>query len=175
MVEPLLGIQIPGRGEATIGTVGLLSTAYPLRIGGTDPLGIGARGLVERVARQHSAMPGRSVDYGLLRYLRGDTAAMLRKYRDPQVLLTYLGHDLGFEGNLLRRDEWLSVLGSPVPEPDSAVRHELSIDVLIIQTIEGPTIGTLWRAIPEVLSRSEVTELQSIWHKQLGILAKEQW
>lgn len=174
-VEPLLAMQIPGRTESTTGTVGLLSTAYPLRVGGTDPLGIGPRGLVERVARQHSAMPGRSIDYGLLRYLRGDTSAVLRKYRDPQVLLTYLGHDLGFEGDLLRRDEWLSVLGSPIPEPDSAVRHELDISVLIMETTEGPTIGTMWRAIPEVLSRSEIAELQSIWHEQLGILAKEQW
>lgn len=174
-VEPLLAIQVSGRGESTAGTVGPLSTAYPLRLGGTDPLGAGPRGLLERVARQHRAMPGRSIDYGLLRYLRSDTAAVLRRYRDPQVLLTYLGHDQGFEGDLLRRDEWLSVLGSPVPEPDSAVRHELSIAVLIMKTTEGTTIGTMWRAIPEVLSRAEIAELQSIWHEQLGILAKEQW
>ncbi|MGC7216786.1 amino acid adenylation domain-containing protein [Mycobacteroides abscessus] len=174
-VEPLLAIQIPGRGESTAATVGPLSTVYPLRLGGTDPLAVGARPLVERIARQYRAMPGRSIDYGLLRYLRGDTGAVLRKYRDPQVLLTYLGHDAGFEGELLQRDEWLSVLGSPVPEPDSSVRHELSIAALIMETTEGPVVGTLWRAIPEVLSRAEVTQLQAIWHEQLGILAKEQW
>lgn len=174
-VEPLLAIQIPGRGESTAATVGPLSTVYPLRLGGTDPLAVGPRPLVERIARQYRAMPGRSIDYGLLRYLRGDTRAVLRKYRDPQVLLTYLGHDAGFEGDLLQRDEWLSVLGSPVPEPDSSVRHELSIAALIMETTEGPVVGTLWRAIPEVLSRAEVTQLQAIWHEQLGILAKEQW
>ncbi|CPZ63522.1 Probable peptide synthetase MbtE [Mycobacteroides abscessus] len=174
-VEPLLAIQIPGRGESTAATVGPLSTVYPLRLGGTDPLAVGPRPLVERIAQQYRAMPGRSIDYGLLRYLRGDTRAVLRKYRDPQVLLTYLGHDAGFEGDLLQRDEWLSVLGSPVPEPDSSVRHELSIAALIMETTEGPVVGTLWRAIPEVLSRAEVTQLQAIWHEQLGILAKEQW
>lgn len=174
-VEPLLAIQIPGRGESTVATVGPLSTVYPLRLGGTDPLAVGPRPLVERIARQYRAMPGRSIDYGLLRYLRGDTKTVLRKYRDPQVLLTYLGHDAGFEGDLLQRDEWLSVLGSPVPEPDSSVRHELSIAALIMETTEGPVVGTLWRAIPEVLSRAEVTQLQAIWHEQLGILAKEQW
>ncbi|WP_078312265.1 MULTISPECIES: non-ribosomal peptide synthetase [unclassified Mycobacterium] len=174
-VETLLAVQVPGRGDTTAETVGLLGTAYPLRVGGTDPLGIGPRGLVERVARQHSAMPGRTIDYGLLRYLRADTSAVLRQYRDPQILLNYLGHDRGFEGDLLRRDGLLSVSGSPVPEPDSAVRHELTIAVLIMETTEGPSIGTLWRAIPEVLDRSEVAELQSIWHEQLGILAKELW
>lgn len=174
-VETLLAMAIPGRGAATAGTVGLLSAVYPLRIGGTDPLGVGSRDLVERVARQHSAMPGRSIDYGLLRYLRADSSTVLRKYRDPQILLTYLGHYVEFEGDLLRRDGLLSVSGSPVPEPDSAVRHELDISVLIVETTEGPSIGTLWRAIPGVLGRSEVTELQSIWHEQLGILAKEQW
>ncbi|WP_078292741.1 non-ribosomal peptide synthetase [Mycobacterium sp. D16R24] len=174
-VETLLAVQVPGRGDTTAETVGLLGTAYPLRVGGTDPLGIGPRGLVERVARQHSAMPGRTIDYGLLRYLRADTSAVLRQYRDPQILLSYLGHDRGFEGDLLRRDGLLSVSGSPVPEPNSAVRHELTIAVLIMETTEGPSIGTLWRAIPEVLDRSEVAELQSIWHEQLGILAKELW
>ncbi|MUM24641.1 amino acid adenylation domain-containing protein [Mycobacterium sp. CBMA271] len=174
-VEALLAVQVPGRTDATTETVGMLSTAHPLRVGGTDPLGVGPRGLVERVARQYSAMPGRTIDYGLLRYLRADTRAALRKYRDPQILLTYLGHDLGFEGDLLRRDGLLSVSGSPVPEPDSAVLHELTIAVLIMETTEGPAIATLWRAIPEVLGRSEVAELQSIWHEQLGILAKEQW
>ncbi|SIJ05499.1 Probable peptide synthetase MbtE [Mycobacteroides abscessus subsp. abscessus] len=44
-----------------------------------------------------------------------------------------------------------------------------------METTEGPVVGTLWRAIPEVLSRAEVTQLQAIWHEQLGILAKEQW
>ncbi|OHU23038.1 non-ribosomal peptide synthetase [Mycobacteroides chelonae] len=174
-VETLLAVQVSGRGDATAETVGLLGTAYPLRVGGTDPLGIGPRGLVERVARQHSAMPGRTIDYGLLRYLRADTSAVLRQYRDPQILLNYLGHDRGFEGDLLRRDGLLSVSGSPVPEPESAVRHELSIAVLIMGTTEGPSIGTLWQAVPEVLERSEITELQSIWHEQLGILAKELW
>ncbi|MEU9809140.1 amino acid adenylation domain-containing protein [Mycobacterium sp. NPDC050853] len=174
-VESLLAVQIPGRGEANAETVGLLSTVYPLRIGGADPLGVGPRGLVERVARQYSAMPGRNIDYGLLRYLRAYTSAVLRQYRDPQILLTYLGHDREFRGDLLRRDGLLSVSGSPVPEPDSAVRHELTIAVLIMDTTEGPAIATLWRAIPEVLGRSEVAELQSIWHEQLGTLAKEQW
>lgn len=174
-VETLLAVEVPGRGDTTTETVGLLSTAYPLRVGGTDPLGIGPRGLVERVVRQHSAMPGRTIDYGLLRYLRADTSAVLRQYRDPQILLNYLGNYRGFEGDLLRRDGLLSVLGSPVPEPESAVRHELSIAVLIMETTEGPSIGTLWQAIPEVLDRSEVAELQSIWHEQLGILAKELW
>lgn len=174
-VETLLAVQVPGRKHATAATVGPLSTTYPLRVGGTDPLGVGARDLVERIVRQHSAMPGRNIDYGLLRYLRADSSAVLRKYRDPQILLNYLGHDFGFGGDLLRRDGMLSVSGSPVPEPDSAVRHELDISVLIMETSEGPSIGTLWRAIPEVLGRSEVAELQALWHEQLGILAKEQW
>ncbi|WP_078326283.1 non-ribosomal peptide synthetase [Mycobacteroides salmoniphilum] len=174
-VESLLAVQVCEREGATTATMGPLNTVYPLRLGGTDPLAIGPRGVVERVARQYNAMPGRTIDFGLLRYLRADTRAVLRQYRDPQILLTYLGHDRGFEGTLLRRDGLLSVLGSPVPEPDSAVRHELMIAVLIMESIEGPVIATQWRAIPEVLDRSEVTELQAIWHEQLGILAKELW
>ncbi len=174
-VETLLAIQVPGRGESTKDTVGALSTVYPLRIGGTNPLDIGPRGLIERIARQQNATPGRDVDYGLLRYLRTDSREALNIYREPQVLLMYLGNEFVSNGDLLRYDGMLSASGSPVPEPDSATCHELMIAVIIMETTEGPVIATQWRAIPEVLGRSEVAELQSIWHEQLGILAKEQW
>ena len=54
----------------TSDTVGLLSAIYPLRVDSTDP---------RHVGKQLAAIPGDGVDYGLLRYLRADTACAARR------------------------------------------------------------------------------------------------
>jgi hypothetical protein len=83
--------------------------------------------------RMHSphaidGIPGGGIDYGLLRYLRSDTAERLRTHREPQLLLNYLGHmHFGGSGDELRLDRDLLANVSTLPEPGVAVRHELTI------------------------------------------------
>lgn len=183
-VEPLLAFESAGRSDVVTdahGTIdgsralGPVSTWYPLRIGGPDPLGKRPRALIEQIVRQHSAVPGRVSDYGLLRYLRPDTMGVLRSYPEPQVALVYLGREKTLSGALLKQDTFLSISSSPVPEPLSAVRHELVIASMVIETTEGEVLGTQWRALSSVLNRSDIAALQHIWDEELSALAEEKW
>ncbi len=61
----------------------MLSAIYPLRVDTEDP---------RRVRELLTAIPGDGIDYGLLRYLRRDTANRLADFDGPQLLLNYLGH-----------------------------------------------------------------------------------
>ncbi len=91
---PLLALETHGRADAlfddavdTGETVGLLSAIYPLRVDTEDP---------RQVRELLASIPGDGIDYGLLRYLRGDTASRLATFGEPQLLLNYLGRaDVG--------------------------------------------------------------------------------
>ena len=127
---PLLALETHGRAEAVIAdadlsdTVGLLSAVYPLRVPSADPHDVGAA---------IDAIPGDGIDYGLLRYLRTDTAERLRGHPEPQLLLNYLGRtDFGVSGGGLRLDRELLSGVSALPEPNAAVRYELTIIALVL-------------------------------------------
>ena len=52
---------------------------------------------------------------------------------------------------------------SPRPEPDVAVRHELTI-VAAVLTFDGQRIlAAQWRALPEILDDADITALQQLW------------
>ncbi|OBB56203.1 non-ribosomal peptide synthetase [Mycobacterium sp. 852013-51886_SCH5428379] len=157
---PLLALEIHGRADATVGdavdtgeTVGLLSAIYPLRVGpGGDTVEI----------------PGHGIDFGLLRYLRSDTAARLSAHQDPQLLLNYLGRvDVGFGGVDLGTLSPTSL----VPEPNLAVRHELTVSAAVLAGADAPVLATQWRALPEVLSANDIETLQSLWLQALQEVA----
>src|SRR5208283_911963 len=90
--SPLLALETHGRAVSlvygpgahtidTSDTVGLLSSIYPVRVDSADP---------RQVGEQLAAIPGDGVDFGLLRYLRADTAERLAGFPPPQLLLNYL-------------------------------------------------------------------------------------
>lgn len=161
---PLLALETHGRAEdpvdATIDTVdiaGLLSAIYPLRVTATDPAG---------VSRQLAAIPGDGIDYGLLAYLRPDTTAQLRARPGPQLLLNYLGRaDLTGTGPAPAR-ELLGELPT-VPEPDQAVRHELSIFAVVLAPAGPPLLAIQWRTLPDVLTDAELKDLQQLFTDSL--------
>lgn len=169
---PLLALETHGRADVlvdpsgqridTADTVGLCTAMYPLRIDSADP---------RRVAERLAAIPGDGVDFGLLRYLRQDTTRQLGRWPGPQLLLNYLGRtDLGGSATGLRAERAL-LAGAPVlPEPDAAVRHELTI-VAVVVTIDGaPLLATQWRALPDVLNTTEIEMLQTIFADALGMV-----
>jgi mycobactin peptide synthetase MbtF len=143
-------------GTDTSDTVGLLTAIYPQRIDAT--------GAIE-------AMPGDGIDYGLLRYLRADTAERLRAYAEPQVLLNFLGRVHLGTGGELSPDRALLAGVSPRPEPDLAVRHELTILAAVIGDGDNPVLGTQWRTLPDILSADDVATLQTMWHDSLREVA----
>ncbi|MCV7210254.1 non-ribosomal peptide synthetase [Mycolicibacterium canariasense] len=163
---PLLALETHGRADAVVSagltddsrridtgdTVGLLSAIYPLRV----------------VDDTVAPIPGDGIDYPLLRYLRTDTAERLGAYRDPQVLLNYLGriHHAGGSEALLPDRELLAKL-SPTPEPGLAVRHELTLNVALIERNGVPVLGSQWRTLPDILSAADVATLQAMWQDAL--------
>ncbi|MDV3128306.1 amino acid adenylation domain-containing protein [Mycobacterium sp. 21AC1] len=165
----LLALETYGRADAVVSaglgddarevdtgdTAGLLSVIYPLRLTADD-----ARG----VAGQVAAIPGDAIDYGLLRHLREDTAERLAVHRDPQVLLNYLGRiELDAGEHALQQDRDLLAGVTPVPEPNVAVRHELTIMAAVIDRDGSAVLGTQWRTLPAILSAADVAAFQAIW------------
>ncbi|OMB99920.1 non-ribosomal peptide synthetase [Mycobacterium sp. NS-7484] len=171
---PLLALETHGRVDAVVSegdevdtgdTAGLLSMIYPLRLTADD-----ARG----VAAQVAAIPGDPVDYGLLRYLREDTAERLGAHRDPQVLLNYLGRiELDAADHALVQDRSLQRGVTPVPEPNVAVRHELTIMAAVIDRDGSAVLGTQWRTLPDILSADDVATMQAMWLDALREVLQE--
>ena len=170
--SPLLALETHGRADAlfddaraakgelidTTETVGLLSAIYPLRVGTEDPRQVGQR---------LSAIPGDGIDYGLLRHLRPDAGGELADLPEPQLLLNYLGRaDVGGASGLWLDRGLLSGV-SPVPEPELAVRYELSIVATVLGTGDHQVLVTQWRGLPDILSDSDITALQALWTQAL--------
>jgi mycobactin peptide synthetase MbtF len=171
---PLLALETHGRADAvvdstgddaidTTDTVGLLTAIYPLRVHSTDP---------RRVGEQLMAIPGGGIDYGLLRYLRADTARQLSGFPGPQLLLNYLGRaDVGYTGAGVRLDRELLGGLPPLPEPDLAVRHELTIMATLLGTGDQQVLLTQWRALSDILGDADLAALQALWHEVLQEMA----
>jgi len=142
----------------TTETVGLLSAIYPLRVDTEDP---------RQVRELLTAIPGDGIDYGLLRYLRGDTAGRLAEFSGPQLLLNYLGRAEvgGTSGLWLDRGLLRGV--SPLPEPELAVRYELSLLATVLGSGDHQVLVTQWRALPDILSESDIAALQTLWNQAL--------
>ncbi|MCA2242335.1 amino acid adenylation domain-containing protein [Mycobacterium sp. WUMAC-067] len=171
---PLLALETHGRADSLVDgpgahtidtgdTVGLLSSIYPVRVDSADP---------HRVAEKLAAIPGDGLDFGLLRYLRDDTAERLAGFPPPQVLLNYLGaaHTDGGTGLTLERELLAGV--SPVPEPEQAVRHELTIAAIVLTYGGERVLAAQWRALPDILTDADMTALQGLWIDSLREMVK---
>jgi mycobactin peptide synthetase MbtF len=174
--SPLLALETHGRADAlfdgdtqaagrvldTTETVGLLSAIYPLRVDTDDPL---------RVRELLTTIPGDGVDYGLLRYLRSDTASRLAGFSGPQLLLNYLGRaEVGGTSGLWLDRGLLSEV-SPLPEPELAVRYELGIVATVLGSGEHQVLVTQWRSLPDILDESDIAALQELWTEALKEMA----
>ncbi|MDT5145448.1 MAG: mycobactin peptide synthetase MbtF, partial [Mycobacterium sp.] len=156
---PLLALETHGRADIddtdetvdTSETVGLLSAIYPLRVHTDGPADV-------------ARIPGSGIDYGLLRYLRSSTR--LREHPEPQLLLNYLGIVHAGVGDLELDRELLSGVG-PVPEPDQAVRHELTVVAGVLGADDGRVLATQWRTLPDILTHADLEALQNLWMKSL--------
>jgi len=171
---PLLALETHGRADSLVDepgahtidtgdTVGLLSSIYPVRLDSADP---------HTVAEKLAAIPGDGLDFGLLRYLRDDTAERLARFAPPQLLLNYLGaaHTGGGTGLTLERELLAGV--SPVPEPELAVRHELTVAAMVLTYSGERVLAAQWRALPDILTDADITALQELWIDSLREMVK---
>jgi len=60
---------------------------------------------------------------------------------------------------------------SPLPEPDLAVRHELSILATVVTFGERRVLVTQWRALPDILDDGDMAALQQFWADALREMA----
>ncbi|BBY25553.1 non-ribosomal peptide synthetase [Mycobacterium stomatepiae] len=166
---PLLALETHGRAESLVDgpgartidtgdTIGLLSSIYPVRVASADP---------RHVGEQLAAIPGDGLDYGLLRYLRADTAALLGRLPGPQLLLNYLGAAHTGGGTVLKPERALLAGVSPQPEPDLAVRHELTIMAAVLPFDGQRVLAAQWRALPDILDDADISALQQLWIESL--------
>ncbi|SOX55021.1 non-ribosomal peptide synthetase [Mycobacterium ahvazicum] len=162
---PLLALETHGRADSLVDdttdtgdTIGLLSSIYPVRVSSADP---------RQVGKQLAAIPGDGLDYGLLRYLRKDTAAQLAPLPGPQVLLNYLGAAHTGGGTVVKLERELLAGVSPQPEPDVAVRHELTIMATVLPFDSQRVLAAQWRALPGILDDADISALQQLWIESL--------
>ncbi|MDR3659294.1 MAG: non-ribosomal peptide synthetase, partial [Mycobacterium sp.] len=172
---PLLALETHGRADTVVAadpehevdtgdTVGLFSAIYPVRIKSEAP---------HQVSAEIASIPGHGIDFGLLRYLRAETAERLSIHPEPQVLLNYLGRvHLGASGDALRLDGALLADASPVPEPNYAVHHELTLMAAVIDHEGTTALGVQWRTVPDILGADDIGELQRLWEAQLREVVK---
>jgi mycobactin peptide synthetase MbtF len=89
------------------------------------------------------------------------------------VLLNYLGRaDIGNPGQL-RFAEELSATAPITPEPNLAVRHELTLAAGVMRFDGPPRLVVQWRTLPSILTATQVEELQGFWQEALRELAAE--
>ena len=95
----------------------------------------------------------------------------MRSYREPQLLLNYLGRtEIGGSG-AIGVDRALLRKVSTLPEPNVAVRHALTVTGAVVGEGDAPVLATQWRSLPEILSTEDIALLQSLWQNALQEVA----
>jgi mycobactin peptide synthetase MbtF len=80
------------------------------------------------------------------------------------VLVNFLGRfHQDAAANALRSDRALLTDASRLPEPNLAVRHELTLMAAVLERDGRPVLGTQWRTLPDILSADDVAILQTSW------------
>ena len=184
----LIALEGHGREDAVVShscdtsaTVGWFTSVYPVRLGAAEaPVDIGAakdaavaRTLVRSITDQLALVPNRGLDYGVLRYLRGDFADQ----PEPQVEFNYIGrHDLsgersGAEWSLLTD----AALNSQLPvsaEPDLPLRYTFDVICVVAAGPDGPQLRTSWRWSDRLSSEAEVDRLSELWSQAVTVLGE---
>jgi mycobactin peptide synthetase MbtF len=71
----------------------------------------------------------------------------------------------------MKMDRALLAEVSPLPEPNLAVRHELTIMAAVLGENDAPVLATQWRAMPDILTETDIAVLQSMWQDALREIA----
>ncbi|WP_063127866.1 non-ribosomal peptide synthetase [Nocardia fusca] len=165
--------EVLGAEVDTARTVGWFTSVVPVRLGvGDEAVEIAAiaedpargRGLLAHVTDYLAAVPNSGVDYGLLRYLRAESALVAAP--EPQILFEYLGRfDLAGAGGpwSLMPDTDLSGRLPLVPEPDFPLRYALDVISAVRTTDAGPQLVTFLRWSAAVFTESEIDRLVELW------------
>ncbi|MGH4010795.1 MAG: amino acid adenylation domain-containing protein [Pseudonocardiaceae bacterium] len=167
----LVDLERHGREEIVPGvdlsrTVGWFTSVAPVRL----PASPDVLSALEVVKERLNVMPEGGIGYGMLRYANPRVSPVLAKVNQPQVLFNYLGRfDIG------QQDEWTLApeLDAVVADPDAemGVSHPLMVDVICIDTPDGPRLQATFRYQATVLSAEDTHEIADAWVTALRELA----
>ncbi|WP_229898781.1 non-ribosomal peptide synthetase [Streptomyces hiroshimensis] len=170
------------------GTVGWLTTLYPVRIdartGDRDPDAgtdtdrgtdtdagdprLGAA--VRRVTAQLAEVPRNGIGFGLLRHLNKDTATELSARPAPQIGFNYLGRHSGTPGTA----DWsVAPESSALPlgaDPRMPMPHAVEVQAAIDDGGAGPRLVAHWLWAGLLLPEEDVRELAGLWFAALRAL-----
>ena len=165
-------------------TVGWFTSLYPVRLdpGTFDATEFFAGGpavgqVVARVKEQLHAVPDDGIGFGMLRYMRPDTAAELASAAPPQIVFNYLGRfaarptipwELAPEKLPLRRAvPDTGAAGNPGRPPG----HVLTVNAMVEDRADGPHLKVTWSWWDSVLPGTAAAKLADRWFDALYALA----
>ncbi|HEX2283584.1 MAG TPA: amino acid adenylation domain-containing protein [Mycobacterium sp.] len=170
----------------TSATVGWFTSVFPVRLAaGQEAVDVerarrdpgAARALLRAVADHVAAVPNRGLDYGLLRYHRGDPDLVAARH--PQVEFNYIGrYDLSNDTTSRASTEWSLITEADLnlhlplaPEPDLPLRYTFDVISVVTSTAEGPQLVTSWRWSELLCTAAELDTLAQLWGTVLETLA----
>jgi len=176
--EIVIDIEGHGREEIFPGidlsrTIGWFTCKYPVRLdlGAFDCDDFFAGGaavgrIVKRVKEQLRAVPDHGIGYGILRYLRTDTAGELAG--TPTIAFNYLGRFAA------RTSTPWDLAPEDVPgghiDPAAPVGNAISIDAFTEDRADGPYLRVTWSWPRAVLPEVAIAELADRWFQALEAL-----
>ncbi|MFI6172357.1 non-ribosomal peptide synthase/polyketide synthase [Nocardia sp. NPDC051052] len=187
----LIRLEGHGREEDTVpgadlsSTVGWFTSMFPVRLAASalewEQLcagGPAAGTLVKSVKEQLRGVPDKGIGYGLLRYLNPETAAVLRQYSTGQIGFNYLGRVTSMDllPPRLRGAGWTpsADVGQMITPLDPAMpaMSVLTVNMLVVDTDEGPVLQAVFAAPAGVLADTEIRELADLWRSAAMGLAR---
>jgi non-ribosomal peptide synthase protein (TIGR01720 family) len=162
-VDLLVDLERHGREEIVPGvdlsrTVGWFTSIAPVRL----PASPDVLSTLKVVKERLRAMPGGGIGYGMLRYTNAQVAPLLAGADQPQVLFNYLGRfDISW------RDDWTRAAESDAVAADldaeMGVPYPLTVNVICVDTFEGPQLQARFTFLTAVLSAEDAHELADTW------------
>ncbi|WP_208116370.1 non-ribosomal peptide synthetase [Paractinoplanes brasiliensis] len=185
--ELLVDVERHGREDIRPGldlsrTVGWLTAVHPVRLGGAGsgslssgaagPAGDAAGGLdggagfgpVGGDSGGLDATPDGGLGYGMLRYLNAQTAPILARMAQPQVLFNYYGRFPAGTGEL-----WTPAADELPTEVNGGLdlAHLLQVDVVCEETAHGPALTATWTWAEGPLTGQDITAISHGWAQAL--------
>ncbi|HZB29066.1 MAG TPA: condensation domain-containing protein [Streptosporangiaceae bacterium] len=169
--DVLVAIEGDGRGSPpaemdVAGTVGWLTTLYPVRLTATGEMfwlpGHGAEidTAIKRTAEQLRAVPQEGLGYGLLRYLNPATAPRLAGLPGPDLWFNYAGRQLDSGGV-----ELFAMTADATP-----MMYPLELDALTEIRSDGAHLVANW-SFAETVAEQHVRTLAGLWFEALTVIA----
>ncbi len=142
-------------------TVGWFTALYPVRL---DPGPFEPGRALKRIKEQLRSVPGNGTGYGLLRYLRPDTAGAFGEV-EPKLAFNYLGRFA------IRAGTPWDLAPDEVPGTGNRPVHPLTVNALTQDRADGPYLTASWTSTTSAVSRGELTALAERWAGVLRALA----